>query len=509
MKKEALSDIIGELDDGLIENAPNDHVKRKRINFKRFITAAAAFVVIAAVLAAFIGIRPVRTPEPPSEETSGAVIARDASFAVVEAKYPDHGAYKNWRDSESDLNFSKDDYKDYPITYTEKTVSNLIGYADKNVVFSPLSLFFSLCSLAEMTENESREQILSLLGTNSTEELRKAAKALWLTNYGFDIPTLGEEGGISGQVNRSLSGSSFWLNADAEIDGSSDIAQTLKDNYFTSFYKGKISDEKYSEKLRDWLSFHTGGLLGDSVKEINFSDETLFMMLNTILYQQKWTTEFDPSKNFTGAFYSNKIKSDVTFMKEQGAFGSLFFEGDRFTAYGKRTESDYMGWLWFILPNENESVASVLESGEYKELLEAYANENYNRFTPREQGYDMYEVTASIPKFDVTSSINLKETLTSLGVTDVFSETKAEIPFIKMKNGENVYLTNASQDVRLGIDENGVSAAAITSIEGGIGDGSNPVIKYIDFVLDRPFIFVLTSANSSIPLFAGIINDPS
>jgi hypothetical protein len=54
-------------------------------------------------------------------------------------------------------------------------------------------------------------------------------------------------------------------------------------------------------------------------------------------------------------------------------------------------------------------------------------------------------------------------------------------------------------------DEEGIAAAAYTIMQAP-GE-SIPPEQEVDFVLDRPFIFVITSRDG-LPMFAGVVNDP-
>ena len=61
--------------------------------------------------------------------------------------------------------------------------------------------------------------------------------------------------------------------------------------------------------------------------------------------------------------------------------------------------------------------------------------------------------------------------------------------------------------VRVGIDEEGVTGAAYTVIEPTYGSAGPQIKKKVDFILDRPFLFVITSRDG-LPLFTGIVNEP-
>ncbi len=113
----------------------------------------------------------------------------------------------------------------------------------------------------------------------------------------------------------------------------------------------------------------------------------------------------------------------------------------------------------------------------------------------------MGAINLKVPKFDVTSSTMMKSKLESLGVTDVFCE-KADFSAI---TDEFAYVSSADHAARVKIDEDGCEAAAFTVIMDA--GGTMPPQDEIDFVLDRPFIFVIDSPVGT-PLFIGIVNNP-
>lgn len=89
-------------------------------------------------------------------------------------------------------------------------------------------------------------------------------------------------------------------------------------------------------------------------------------------------------------------------------------------------------------------------------------------------------------------------------MTDVFQPGAAEFSLL---NGDNsgVYVGKATHSARVKIDEEGCEAAAFTEI---VACGATmPPDEEIDFVLDRPFLFVI-SGMSGQPLFTGTVYQP-
>ena len=92
-----------------------------------------------------------------------------------------------------------------------------------------------------------------------------------------------------------------------------------------------------------------------------------------------------------------------------------------------------------------------------------------------------------------------RELLERMGITHLFDPTLADFsPALYTP----AYVAEANQSIRVAVDELGVAAAAYTELASP-GDPMPPD-EILDFILDRPFLFVITK--EQIPLFAGVIN---
>ena len=137
----------------------------------------------------------------------------------------------------------------------------------------------------------------------------------------------------------------------------------------------------------------------------------------------------------------------------------------------------------------------VLREGQYWEMI------SHTGYTEEQDNCKYMKVNLSVPKFDISAQADLKEGLQAMGITDIFSFETADFT---QALEEPACITGANQSLRVAIDEKGVTAAAYIEIPGA--GAAAPPEEIIDFILDRPFLFVITS--SGIPLFAGAVNQP-
>ena len=112
------------------------------------------------------------------------------------------------------------------------------------------------------------------------------------------------------------------------------------------------------------------------------------------------------------------------------------------------------------------------------------------------------KVNLSLPKFDAVSDINLIDGLKELGVIDIFDARTADFTPLCPEE-EGIFLSQAKHAARVKVDEQGIEAAAYTVMMAA--GSAMPPDEEVDLVVDRPFLFVITS-RTGLPLFAGVVN---
>lgn len=364
--------------------------------------------------------------------------------------------------------------------FFKKTYGEFLSNSgNSNKLYSPLNVYMALAMTAEITDGESRQQILDLIGAKSIEELRQQANSVWNANYSDD-----------GAVT-SILASSLWLNEG--INFNEKIINTLATNYYASSYQGKMGSQEMNKALQKWLNEQTGGMLNDEIKDIELDSKTVMALATTIFYQAKWGYEFSESYTKKGVFHSAKGDITCDFMN-QTDYDGVYYWSDRFSAVGKDLEGS--GKMWFILPDKNVSVDDLLTDN--KALSFMTCNGKW-------ENKKQLKVNLSVPKFDVSSSFDLKNGLQNLGIVNCFDYSKSDFSPLCEDYNEPVYISNAQHGVRVAIDEEGVTATAYTVMF--VPGATMPPEDEIDFVVDKPFIFVVTSEDG-LPLFAGVVNQP-
>ena len=386
-----------------------------------------------------------------------------------------YDAWRQNRDLTADI---PEDYADSLYTYFQESIPVLLSAGDQNAVASPLNIYMALAMLAETTGGASRQEILDLLQAESVEALRTQAGQVWKAHYCAD--------GASACVLAN----SLWL--DTQLPFHEDTVNRLNQDYYASVFHCDLGTEAANQALQQWLDEQTGGLLTDQIQGLGMDPQTVLALASTIYYRAKWSSEFNPDRNSGKTFHAPSGDRTVTFMNKALTYGPYYW-GDDYGAVSLRLEDGSN--MWLILPDEGKTPADVLTSGQALRLVLGGWLETDAQKSLR--------VNLSLPKFDVVSNTSLNESLKELGIRSVFDQLSAD--FSPITTAENLWLDRVDHAARVKIDEEGVEAAAYTVMMAA--GAAMPPEDEMDFILDRPFLFVITS-DDNLPLFAGVVNEP-
>lgn len=435
---------------------------------------------------------------------------------------------------------------------------------EKNKVYSPLSIKYTLAMLNEGTEGESKEQISSLIGEY------KANKYV-------------------NSKNMSFANALFIRNT---------YKESVKENFVTrlsSKYNANVEYDSFSsaDKMNSWIKDKTLGLI-DNMADDKSVSELDFALINALAIDMEWKEKF-LERNYTEVHYlhenydwsaplnllSNKFEGVENEISGMGIIASIN-NYDIVNTLGeenirKTVEEEFRKYL-------NEASA---EDAEYylegrdvettvKEYLDKYINEinrNYKQIDNNTEFYlyedeevkafakdlkeydgttlqyvaimpegdlDKYienitaqdvnkvinnlkdlknenfkegvvtQIVGYIPKFKFDYDLDLIKDLNDMGVTDVFDKEKANLKGI---TDEQAYINQALHSANIEFTQDGIKASAATFIAlGGAGEMFDyyydvPVEK-IDLTFDKPYMFIIRDKESGEVWFAGTVYEP-
>lgn len=475
MKRKHVLEVLNKIDDRYVAEA--EKAPKKMIKRQYWIGAVAAILAVVICISSFLNT-PIITAN---------AIALPGDARITE--HPVRGDYKDIESYMADYDIWKAEseprraIKENAVVslasfFTEASAELLTAQYNENALWSPINAYIGLSMLAEITDGDSRKEILDLFGIEDIESLRSQVSAIWESVYeddGNEICTLAN---------------SLWL--EDGLNYNQDIMNNLAYHYYASVYQCDLGSNSANKAIGNWLNKNTGGMLKNNTDKINLSSDTVLALYSTLFFQAKWSDEFNAKNNTDGVFCGVNGDSNVTYMNKKLCQMNYYWHDD-YSAVALSLKNG--STMWFILPDEGKTTTDILNDGSYGEMIssgdgeEGWQNKKYMK------------VNLSVPKFDVSSTVNLKDGLNKMGVAKVFDMENSD--FSAITSDTPVYVSAVNQSARVEIDEKGVKAATYIEIPGA--GSAMPPEEIIDFVLDRPFVFVISKGN--LPLFTGVVNN--
>ncbi len=497
--KDTFSDAMNELSDEYVqesrENTKSGNVRKKRIIAGLAVGLAAAAAVVIGVIAG-----PKIFSKEPKTTASGVVVETQEpengekavnieNCALVTAEYPERIVppedYNSslWNEKYEETRWRRELAKNYEgrlTDFTKESVKALLSEEETNPLGSPANFYLALAMLAEASEGETRQEVLNVLGVSSIEELRTITNAYWNANYNESA------------YENCLLASSVWLNKGLPYQ--EEKLLTFRDQYYASVFQGPMGDAGYDQALRDWINDQTGNLLSDSLKGLSMDPQGVMNLVTTVYFKAAWASVFNSDQTIESVFHGRVSDSTVSFMRNDGNM-TAYYAGEKFGAISLRCGDQ--GEMLFFLPDEGVDVRSLVEDPEALSLMADSSEDLWEKWQDR-MAYPLIHLY--LPKFDISSEKDLKTCMQELGIEKAFSITDADFSGI-LNTTDPVFLSKVQNNLRVAIDENGVTAASM--IDMMLAGAAIPE-QEIDFRLDRPFLFALRSDVGDL-LFVGIV----
>lgn len=345
------------------------------------------------------------TPDSPAAEEHASEPSTTQLAAPVEVSMPQYPREVNnddwdaWWESYQEKTADMTDPAAMTHWFTTSIPALMQDAGKENRVCSPLNIYMALSMLAAVTDGQTRQQILDALGAESLALLQKQTAQLWTENSWDD------------GVVTSVLANSIWLRD--EYSYNEETLQKLGEEFYASAFSGEMGTDAYNNMLRDWINEHTGNLLTEQASGLELAPATVLALMSTIYYRASWSDKFSGSATTQDVFHAPD--GDVTADFLHSSDSNTVYYGDGFSAIGLSLENS--GRMWLLKPDEGVDAAELLQNKDALGLL--LANGNWSQ-TQRAR------VNLSLPKFDVSSDLDILDTLAQLGITDVMDGTKSD-----------------------------------------------------------------------------------
>ncbi|KAM3928487.1 serpin B8-like [Leptodactylus fuscus] len=214
-----------------------------------------------------------------------------------------------------------------------------------------------------------------------------------------------------------------------------------------------LNDPETSRKhINDWITKETQGKIQQLLPDGSISPNTALVLANTLHFDASWSKPFNKMKTIKAPFTkisNEQVMVDMMYITNYFKVKYIANPGIKVVQLPYGSEQAYS---MFIVVPDNNSVFKQVEKG--------FTLEKLNKWISSE-GMKMVNVMIQLPKLKIEKSISLKKTLSSLGISDAFSQPKAN--FSGMTKDSNMFLNEVYQQTSLEVNEKGTEAASATA----------------------------------------------
>ena len=241
--------------------------------------------------------------------------------------------------------------------------------------------------------------------------------------------------------------------------------------------------------INKWADDNTNGRIRNVLQPGDVSPDTRLALANAIYLKANWADKFDPADTKPGQFTtSSGSKVSVPMMSTEYPFAYGAGSGYRVVSL----PLELLGSLSvdFVVPENMASFQSQLTAARYSSMLTSMKT---------------YDVSLWLPKYSVESRFDVASVLAAMGMPALFDPNSADLSGIT--TDEKLFIQTVIHQANLDVDEEGVTAAAVTVALGLGGAGQPP--PHVDFKVDKPFLYFIRDRRSGTILFMGRVTDPT
>ena len=348
-----------------------------------------------------------------------------------------------------------------------------------NIFISPLSVSVALSMAYNGANTSTKQAIAAALGFEGMSDGE--------VNAGFRTLIESLENADK-DVSLNI-GDSVWIRSRFADSVKPMFTDTLSE-YFMSEVYVKPFDGSTVTDVNSWIEDETNGKITKMVDDIDA--ETVMFLINAIYFKGAWVDKFDAAltraSDFTTADGST-VQVDM-----MSRVGDYAYYGDDEVQIARLPYGRDKVAMYVFLPAEGSSLEEFA-SGLTGEELEAYITKASER-----------ELDLRMPKLKLEyGKVDLKDALKNLGMGLAFDRSAADFSGIADVAPEHLFIAFVDHKAVVEVNEEGTEAAAATNV--GIGLTSAPIRT--EFIVDRPYMFMIRDDRSGSILFSGLIIDPT
>jgi serpin B len=337
-----------------------------------------------------------------------------------------------------------------------------------NLCLSPSSLSSALAMTLEGARGRTAEQIAEILRVNPSRLDSRRGPVL------------------AGHDRQLFVANALW--GQLGFGFRPEYVTTLRNRYDAGFDQLDFTRDADAGRraINEWTAQHTDRRIDGLLAEGDLDSDTVLVLTHAVYFDGRWAVPFDETRTAAAEFRPpDGPPITVPFMTqtdklryvnlERLAVVELPYEGGRFA-------------MVLLLPHRDEALGTVEDSLTQEHL------------TIWLEGLAPTRVRVRLPRFTIEARFDLTETLRAMGMVDAFTG-RADFSGISPDGG--LFISKVVQSARVDVDESGTEGAAASGVV--VKKGPHPA----EFVVDRPFLFLVRDRSNGQVLFIGRVTNPA
>lgn len=352
-----------------------------------------------------------------------------------------------------------------------------------NLFYSPISISLALAMTYAGARDETERQMANTMHFALPQErLHPALNAL-------DQKLLGpNEADFSLNIVNAV-----WAQADFEFR--QEYLNLVASNYAAGIrtLDFRTDPQMAGQAINQWVAEQTRDRIKDLLPPGLIDDLTRMVLTNAIYFKAEWQLKF-PKTATEDRPFTLLSGSTVHVPTMHLRAGLNYASGEGFQA----VELPYRGSgvsMIVLLPDSN--TLEGFERGVSLERLEGILG-----------AFKVKNIALFLPKVEYEARLDLKQTLTDMGMTDAFLPPPPvngrAANFTGMREIRDLYIKDVVHKAFVKMDEEGTEAAAATAVVVEV----TSYVERLVLRIDRPFLFIIRDNKTGTVLFIGRVLDP-
>ncbi len=265
------------------------------------------------------------------------------------------------------------------------------------------------------------------------------------------------------------------------------------------YYKSEIHHVDFQKRyesarldINKWVEEKTMDKIKDLLKPSSITPTTRFVLTNAVYFKGQWKNKFDPANTRKRDFRSYmpmKNNEQVDMMSDESKYS--YYE-DKLVQMVSLPYINEKSSMLVILPKDKGD-------GSLRTFNELLKSVTLEQLYTKKSEMKSRKTNVMLPRFTNTVRYSLKEKLTDLGYSNIFS---SQADFTKINKREQLVIDDIIHKTFIEVNEEGTEAAGATAAV------ARTISMAKQFNANKPFIYLIVDDETDTILFAGTFVKP-